>query len=153
MSQTLVVEGWREERRGRLLAAAARVFGGHSYEHASMDQIAAEAGVGKPTLYRYFPSKESLFAAVFVEALDDLEQRLAACLEDIAAGEDQLVGLIRQIVPTFRDHLVSLRMLGETAAVADQSRRRVFRERRARIAGYLETALARGVQAGAFRPV
>jgi AcrR family transcriptional regulator len=51
----------RIEREGRILDAALRVFSLTGYSGATMDAVAAEAGLTKPTLYQYFPSKESLF--------------------------------------------------------------------------------------------
>ena len=149
----IVEERWREERRGRLLHAAARVFSKRPYGQASMDEIAQEAGVGKPTLYRYFPGKDALFAAVFVEALDELEARLDAVLGEQAGAEERLVGLVAAIVPTFRAHLVPLRFLDEAAASADQSKRRIFRERKARIAQRLATALSDGMRDGEVRAI
>lgn len=136
-----VEAGWRGERRDRLLEAAGRIFARTGYERASMDEIAAEAGVGKPTLYRYFDGKAALFAAVFVDALDGLEARLEAVLAEESGIEARLRGVVAELIPTFRDHLVSLRVLSEDAAAIDQSKRRIFRERRVRIAGFLSRAL------------
>ena len=146
-------EGWRGERRSRLLEAAGRVFSRHAYEQASMDEIAQEARVGKPTLYRYFPSKDALFAQVFVQALDDLEARLDGVLAQEIGIVARMSGLVAAMVPTFRDHLVALRLLGETAAAADQSKRRIFRERRTRIAGFLALALRQAAADGEIRDI
>jgi AcrR family transcriptional regulator len=136
-----------------MLGAAARVFGRSSFEQASMDEIAHEAGVGKPTLYRYYPGKDALFVAVFEDALDDLEARLAAVLERTERAPARLLALIAEIIPTFRQHLVSLRFLGDKAAAADQSRRQIFRDRRLRIGTYLATAIDDGVRHGEIRSV
>lgn len=149
----IALDGWRGERRLRLLGAAAKVFSHRTFEQASMDEIAHEAGVGKPTLYRYFPSKDALFAAVFVEALDELERRLEAVLVREHGVRDQLHGLVATLVPTFRDHLVSLRFLGEEAAALDQSKRRIFRERKTRIARFLAEAIEAGTRHGEVRSV
>ena len=46
-----------------------------------------------------------------------------------------------------------LRFLGESAAAVDQSRRRIFRDRRARIAGFLASAIEDGIRRGEARPV
>jgi AcrR family transcriptional regulator len=53
----------------QIRAAAQRLFLQHGYAGASMDAIAAEAGVAKQTLYRYYPSKESLFTDVLRQLL------------------------------------------------------------------------------------
>ena len=54
---------------GKVLSSATSVFRKAGYADASMDEIAAEAGISKATLYRYYPSKQSLFAAVLGELL------------------------------------------------------------------------------------
>jgi TetR/AcrR family transcriptional repressor of mexJK operon len=52
------------ERGRRILEAAQRHFNEHGLERASVDAIAAEAGVSKMTVYSNFGSKEGLFQAV-----------------------------------------------------------------------------------------
>lgn len=49
-------------KRAAILAAAKRLFVSDGFERVSMDQIAAEAGVSKLTVYSHFGDKESLFA-------------------------------------------------------------------------------------------
>jgi len=132
---------WRGARRGRLLDAASRVFTRHGYETASMDEIASEAGVGKPTLYRYFDGKAALFVAVFLHTLDRLEIRLEEVLRREAGPSARLRAAVLALTPTFRDHLVPLHMLGQDGAAIDRSMRLIFRERRARIAEYLARAV------------
>jgi AcrR family transcriptional regulator len=52
------------ERGRRILEAAQRHFNEHGLERASVDAIAADAGVSKMTVYSNFGSKEGLFQAV-----------------------------------------------------------------------------------------
>lgn len=49
-------------KRAAILDAAKRLFVSQGFERVSMDQIAAEAGVSKLTVYSHFGDKESLFA-------------------------------------------------------------------------------------------
>src|SRR5690348_9597250 len=77
-----------------ILDAGQEVILKHGLRGASMEAIAARAGVAKPTLYAYFPDKQALFAALldrviaawrseFLDALasdGDLVQRVAAAL-------------------------------------------------------------------------
>jgi TetR/AcrR family transcriptional regulator, mexJK operon transcriptional repressor len=51
----------RPDKRRLILDAAAPIFGNEGYERASVDAIAASAGVSKPTVYSYFGGKEQLF--------------------------------------------------------------------------------------------
>jgi AcrR family transcriptional regulator len=67
--------------RARVIAAAAAVFAERGVE-ASVPEVAARAGVGKATVYRSFPTKEHLIAAVVIERLADFERRIRARLDD-----------------------------------------------------------------------
>lgn len=60
----------RLNRERQILDAALKIFAAMGYSGASMDAVAAEAGVTKPTLYSYFPSKESLFQAMMLGKRD-----------------------------------------------------------------------------------
>jgi TetR/AcrR family transcriptional regulator of autoinduction and epiphytic fitness len=56
-----------KEKQSALLEAAIAEFQKHGYEGASIDAIAAEAGISKRTLYNHFPSKEALFRSLVEE--------------------------------------------------------------------------------------
>lgn len=147
----LVHEARRDARRGRMLDAATQIFARRPFAQVSMDQIAREAGVGKPTLYRYFDGKDALFLAVFERALDALERRLDLVLAQTRTIAGRLPRMVREIAPTFRDHLVSLRLLGAESTLADLSKRRLFRDRRARIADRIASCIRGGVARGELR--
>ncbi len=51
------------EKRERLLETAAKAFAADGYEHASMNQILADAGISKGAAYYYFDNKADLYAA------------------------------------------------------------------------------------------
>ena len=61
------------DRRARYLDTALRLFLEHGFNGVSMDQLVAESGGSKATLYRYFNSKESLFEAI----IDDIASRVS----------------------------------------------------------------------------
>ncbi|HVY34630.1 MAG TPA: TetR/AcrR family transcriptional regulator [Caulobacteraceae bacterium] len=77
MEQTAIVQraGGRPDQQGlaelelRLIETAAKLFTQQGYDATSIDQIAAEAGIGKPTIYRRYPTKDHLFKAVLTEHL------------------------------------------------------------------------------------
>jgi AcrR family transcriptional regulator len=69
-----------ERNRRRLLDAAAEAFAEQGLE-VSIDEIARRAGVGKGTVFRRFPTKEHLVAAVISDRLGELLDRCEALLE------------------------------------------------------------------------
>lgn len=63
-----------DERRRHLLERGAELFATHAYDELSMAAIARAAGISKPLLYHYFPSKQAYFVAT-------LEQKAAELAE------------------------------------------------------------------------
>jgi AcrR family transcriptional regulator len=64
------------ENRRRVLAAASRLFEAHGAANVSMDAVAAEAGVGKGTLFRRFGDRAGLARAVISEHEAKLQDAL-----------------------------------------------------------------------------
>jgi AcrR family transcriptional regulator len=60
-----------DERRRQLLERATELFATHGYDELSMAKIAREAGVSKPLLYHYFPTKRELFEAALAQAAEE----------------------------------------------------------------------------------
>lgn len=58
----------RITRENRILDAALKVFSSTGFSAATMDDIAREAGLSKPTLYQYFEAKNTLFTAMMLRA-------------------------------------------------------------------------------------
>lgn len=55
-----------EQKQHDIVMAAENLFLHQGYGASSMDQVAQKAGVTKQTVYRYYPSKNELFAAVML---------------------------------------------------------------------------------------
>lgn len=62
----------RIDRERRILEAALKVFAETGYSGTTMDAVAIEAGLSKPTLYQYFESKEVLFSAMMLGERDQM---------------------------------------------------------------------------------
>lgn len=81
------------DRRAQLLAVGARLFAARPYDDVLMEEVAKEAGISRALLYRHFPSKHALFAAVYQQAADQLlaETRLDpadSLVEQLIQGMD-----------------------------------------------------------------
>jgi TetR/AcrR family transcriptional repressor of mexJK operon len=64
--------GLSDKKRAAILKGAKSMFLKHGFGDASMDDVAAAAGVSKMTVYRHFGSKEDLFAGVITESCQQL---------------------------------------------------------------------------------
>ena len=79
----------RAERERQMVAVATEIFARRGYE-ASMDEIAAAAGITKPMLYSYFGSKEGLFAACTRSAAAGLREELQGVVMKAGRPPDEL---------------------------------------------------------------
>lgn len=141
------------ERREAIVAAASRLFGRASYGKVQIDDVAKAARIGKPALYRYFPSKEALFLEVSDRALGALQQSLDAIGAAELSPEAKLARMVEVLVDALRRHFASLRLLsGEHPVLADQWRV-LFRKRRRAINVTLADVLRKGAASGVFRAV
>lgn len=72
--------------RHRLLAAARARFFAYGYSALTMDELAAELGMSKKTLYVHFPSKDALVAAILAEFVTEVRASADALFSDRALG-------------------------------------------------------------------
>lgn len=83
----------QKKNRAAILEAALNVFSSHGFRGATVDQIAAEAGLSKPNLLYYFPSKE----AIHTELLSGLLETWLAPLHDLDANGDPMEEILAYI--------------------------------------------------------
>ena len=73
-----------------MLDAAGRAFATDGYHDASMDEIAAAAGISKPMLYNYFGSKEGLYVAYVRRSGRELLQKMREAAPPEAPAQQRL---------------------------------------------------------------
>ena len=116
-------------KRAAILEAAKRLFTAHGFDGASMDQIAAEAGVSKLTVYSHFGDKESLFsAAVRAKCEEMLPSALFEADELEGSLRDQLTAIADAFftLVTSTESLAMHRMMTVMPADADNHARELF---------------------------
>jgi AcrR family transcriptional regulator len=79
------------ERRQAVLDTACRVFAASSYRGATTAEIAREAGISEPILYRHFGSKRDLYVACLEEAWADLRELAQSA---VAASPETCLGAV-----------------------------------------------------------
>jgi TetR/AcrR family transcriptional repressor of mexJK operon len=136
----------------KILEAAQHIFAGCGYGTASMDAIAAEAGVSKATVYAHFSSKERLFAAM---ARSECKRFMAQM--EIPANVEQLAlrPALTHIARNFLELALTPRILSICRVVIAESRRfpelgPIFYESGPKVTlngltSYLDTARAHGM--------
>ncbi len=92
----------QQKNRDSILDAALEVFSQHGFRGATLDQIAEGAGLSKPNLLYYFPSKEAVHQALLTGLLDTWLDPLRAM---DAAGDpvEEVLAYVRRKLDLARD--------------------------------------------------
>lgn len=139
-----------ESKRKEILDAAARVFSKGEFHQILIDHVAADAGVGKGTIYRYFETKEDLYFATILHGFDGL----AAALSDAPTGAHDPAQRLEQIARDVLEYFwtradLSKMLMEDERRVA--SRQEELNKRRRVLQQLVERAIAGGVASGTFR--
>ncbi|MBA3561766.1 MAG: TetR/AcrR family transcriptional regulator [Actinobacteria bacterium] len=139
------------ERRRALVEAALRVFSEGSYAGATTSQIAREAGVSEPILYRHFASKRELYFACLDRAWIRIRERIEKEIDELGPE----VGW-RAVGPaTMREMKVvlpSLWMQAITEAGEDPEIRRHVRGHMRQVHDFFADVLRRVQEQGGIHP-
>lgn len=127
----------------RVVRAAAEVMAEKGLE-AGVPEIAARAGVGRATVYRCYPSKEHLIAAVVLERLAWIAERVDAAVERPDAW-DAFVELLEELAERQADDCAFAGGLGHATALPEVV------AARAELRDAIETLLAQARAEGRMR--
>lgn len=139
-----------EPTRLKVLAAARDLLLEDGYDHVTMAGIAARAGVGKQTLYRWWPAKASLVADCVIEDVLPFTTLVVAPSDDaIAALHSWLLGSFRRLSDPESVELIR----GMTAAASSDpiARERLLERFGQPIRDSIQQVLQRGISAGQVR--
>lgn len=89
--------------RERILAATAAVLGDHGMTKLSLSEVASQAGVSRPTLYRWFASKQELLEAFVLWERQFYERGVAKAVIGVPP-KDRLDAALRVIVEYQRSY-------------------------------------------------
>ena len=108
-----------ERTRARILAAAEQLFARHGYSGTSLDAIAAKAGMHKPGICYYFPSKRALYEAVIGEVLGSFEELAKQALSSPGSPRERLLRSIETWVDALAARPTAARLILHEAANPD----------------------------------
>ena len=135
------------DRRQAILDAALRVFSEGSYAGSTTAEIAREAGISEPILYRHFGSKKELYFACLDEAWSGLRDSLQAKMDELGPVEAW-----RQLAPSTMRRLKavvpSLWMQAVTEAGKDPEIRRFVRKHMREVHDFFADGLRRIQEGG-----
>src|ERR1700710_1983441 len=103
-----------------ILDATRRVIAERGPEKFTMSAIATAAGVSRPTLYRWFPTKDELLAAITAYEEEQFDLGLHAVIDAHRSPAKRLDAVLRYVV-TYLDELVGADPIGVDPRFALQS--------------------------------
>ncbi len=140
-------------RRHEIFGTSVQLFLRNGFQETSMRQIAKEAGIGKSTLYDYFPTKDDILAWGVEDELVDL----ATTAQQIAALRLPAVTRLRKIMKNHVDVLSArrefyLRLSFEVQRLGLETQKRI-QVRRHAYQDLIRQLINDGIREGAFRKV
>ena len=148
-----LTEDEQVRRRHEIFGASIQLFLKNGFQETSMREIAEEAGIGKSTLYDYFPTKDDILAwGVEDEFID-----LANAAREIAAQPLPAVKRLRKIMRNHVDVLAAgkdfyLKLSFEVQRLSLETQKRI-QVRRHAYQDLIRQLIDEGIQEGAFRKV
>jgi AcrR family transcriptional regulator len=134
-----------------LFEATVAVLNRHGVDGMTMERVAAEAGIAKGSLYRYFASKRELVEFVFAKTIDPIFESIDNVVASTQPAIDKLVTQLYALLDHVAKHAQVHRLLfeDETAHGILQSSER----RTAEVAGrQMANIFRQGIEEGVFRP-
>jgi len=140
-------------RRKEIFHASVHLFLSKGFNETSMREIAEAAGIGKSTLYDYFPSKDDILLS-FVE--DEL-QTLTEQAEEITKQNTGAMEKLRKMMFAYMEYLATnedffMKLSYQVQRLAQESLERLQRKRHA-LQDLLRGIIDEGIQEGCFRRV
>jgi AcrR family transcriptional regulator len=143
-----------DEKRLEIIEHCATLFDRVGYHGTSMQMLADEVGLGKPTLYHYFASKDDILYEMHQLHIDSLIGGLEADAQGPDTGPAEL--LERACTYTLREialHPGYVRAFMDHYAELEDTQRAEMRERRREYFNRITSIIQSGISKGQFRDV
>jgi AcrR family transcriptional regulator len=133
----------QRERRDEIVRAALRSLGSDEYENIKIAKVAQNADVALATVYRYFSSKEHLFAEAVLVWQGALRRKIEKARTHPDSEEEAVRDLMHRHIRAFEVQPQFLRAIVQLSSSGDPYARRALNELRGESAKILETMIGR----------
>jgi len=140
-------------RRAEIANAAAEMFVQGGVGTVSMDDIAREVGLAKPTLYHYFSSKDEILYAIHEQLYGLMLANLQARRAAGAPPEEQIRGIFIDTLEHMDSHLGHTRVVFEHLRQLEPTYQKNIRKQQRKYEALVHEILDEGIASGVFRAV
>ena len=99
-----------QQKKENILQIARELFFRFGYHKTSMDDIAQQVGLAKPTLYYYYPNKEAIFDEIVIREASAFLNKVEQAIPENLAADQKIVAFFRNIYDQLQ--LLSVEMEG-----------------------------------------
>lgn len=138
-----------QRNRSHILDVAWRMLTERSLEDVRMEEVAREAGIGKGTLYRHYPTRECLFDALVSDGAERIAATMRACIPPEADAATKLRAVVAIVYDVYERYNVSADLLFNARIPGGEHHHQAVRAIITRVRAILE----QGVREGSFRPL
>jgi len=145
-----------EDRRRQIVRAAITLFARKGFEGTTTKEIAQAAGVSEALIFRHFPTKQDLYAAIMDQQMKDCRRSFQQQLRAAMAHRDDrafLVRLAEEILRTYREDPDFIRLMLFSALEGHELSRMVYETHVTEMFQELVAYIARRIRERAFRAV
>lgn len=140
-----------QNKRKEILKAAAQLFAAKGFHRTQMDQVAQQAGIGKGTIYRYFPGKEDLYFSILDQAVSDLQECLMRDFRESVRPQHKLVKMMSDMAELFLRNRSLLKLIHEIENGEIKKRHQNIRRQNDKIVSLIADAVREGIRSGEFK--
>ena len=135
-----------EQKRKRILETAGRLFAERPFHEVRLEDVAAEAHIGKGTIYTYFQSKADLCFSLLLESMVEVINVTRTEAVAGAAPLRKIDRLVHTFMP-FTKRLMYLRSMERELGLQPEQMQ-ALEEKRLELLGLVEGVLREGIAAG-----
>lgn len=139
--------------RDRILAAARELFAAHGFKGTTTASIARRAGVNEALIFRHFPGKKDLYAAILKARLED--ERTTRVIDAAECQKINAEEALRLVATRFAESAdpTFLRLYYHSALENHELANEFYGQFISRVISLVEDLIARGIKEGRFREV
>jgi TetR/AcrR family transcriptional regulator, cholesterol catabolism regulator len=142
-----------DRRRHEIFHSSVALILKQGFAATSMQEIADAAGVGKSTLYDYFPTKDHVLLFVFEEELEKVQEQAEAMAARDIPVEEKLIKILEAQLEYLLNNKNFFTELSMQVVQLGQAGQQQIMKKRYAYQDLLRSVLEQGVQEGVFRPV
>lgn len=134
------------EKHERIVSAATRLFGSRRFDEVRLEDVAAEAGVAKGTIYLHYKSKDELYLSLLYEGFSRLVEKLTQrTLWDEDRAETRLAEIVGELVRFSFAHPYFFELARRVGVPSGEPK---WDRKREELFGVIEREVRRGISRG-----